>query len=1016
MDLSTSLGSEACEISVLGHSGLPAESILSVRAGATRRQKVLSKCDEPFVFCGEKNTCLGPLQVDILLPVASSGLLHGVAVGQHTVPLTPLGCVEGKPAGCTTASGARESAMSVTLNVLGTSLCSSLHRSSDEVQRYIEKHCLMDKLTDVVKQLFRLMPEDPIRFIAKAFGNASGSSPRPANDTSSGIAVPQVLSSLDWASDSLHLLPTCAAYGSCTRLLDFGSGETGFYTYEMQADDRLSTKSQKRKASFFASYVEPRDVDAFCTALTEEFGLVPGQCTESKVVVYCGATGLHRDILQHANATHQAQVFLRDAEQEISKRLGAIPVRLRLFVPSGQLEAQLELRATEWLIKRAGLLDPSCAGFMQVKGTSFSGTLSAGGGSCQMAMMSGTGHAALQVFSVPVGNRVPLVEGFFSKPVEPEELQRWRAHIRSELKRSNFPRGAVGFYVGISATFHAVNQVGLADRPISKKVVVDALREGLERLTKDDQRSVANLMLVQELLDWVFDERAILMFKRNWRVDNMEYVASWSLGMFTQQYSALMMSHPSRHPGELKKDLVAEWRLGQSAVEDRQNGCCDTLLAVPFVAWPMAPSCLLDFGSGETGLYVFEGDLVTQIVASTRTCKIADPIYEGFVAKSRCGEFADSLISQFGFQPSSARSGTHEKSEIIVGGATGHHRELLLNDMEKRAEMLDFFGEVERAMEQRLGRSVRVSIFVPSGELEAQFELRAVAWLIAQPDVDVSAGGLEDWMVRDAFQRLAAANGQDACAGTENAEAWLKSLGIRNSKVQSALQVAGADSGRSINLEAFRAAVRSEPASEVLVRRFLFSGTISAGGGSSQLSLTGCSIQSTAQLFSMPLGNRLPILESMFSTPVTNDEKCLWVERIRDSLASSKYPQALCGLFVGISAVYHACKQAGLADRVVGKLEVIKGLSDALAKLDGTDHRQVANLMLVKELIAYAFHDERSCFLFKRNWHAGGSSHVATWTLGWYVSQFEGDFEVREGCVTNMQRIARGRQVRAGAK
>jgi len=630
-----------------------------------------------------------------------------------------------------------------------------------------------------------------------------------------------------------------------------------------------------------------------------------------------------------------------------------------------------------------------------------------------MAMMSGTGRAALQVFSVPVGNRVPLVEGFFSKPVQPEELQRWRVHIRSELHKSNFPRGALGFYVGISATFHAVNQVGLADRPISKKAVVDALGAGLENVKQDDQRSLANLTLVQELLDWVFDERATFMFKRSWNIDNMEYIASWSLGMFTQQYSALMMSHPSRHPCELRKDVIAEWRLGHAA--DLQRPGHDTLLAVPFIAWPMAPSCLLDFGSGETGLYVFEGDLVTQMVASTHAGKIAEPIYEGFVAKSRCGEFADNLINQFGFEPSSASSGTHGKSEIVVGGATGHHRELLLNDMEKRAKMLDFFGEVERAMEQRLGRHVRVSVFVPSGELEAQFELRAVAWLIAQPDVDVSTGGLEDWMMQDAFQRLAAVNGQDSWVDIENAEARLKSLGIHKSKVQSALKRVDADSGGSIKFEDFAAAVRSDPSLEVLVRRCLFSGTISAGGGSSQLSLTSCSIQSTAQLFSMPLGNRAPIVQSMFSTPVTNDEKCLWVERIRDSLAHSKYPQALCGLFVGISAVYHACKQAGLADRVVGKLEVIKGLSDALSKLDGTDHRQVANLMLVKELISYSFDDERSCFLFKRNWHAGGSSHVATWTLGWYVSQFEGDYEVREGCVTNMQRIARGRHVRAGA-
>jgi len=72
----------------------------------------------------------------------------------------------------------------------------------------------------------------------------------------------------------------------------------------------------------------------------------------------------------------------------------------------------------------------------------------------------------------------------------------------------------------------------------------------------------------------------------------------------------------------------------------------------------------------------------------------------------------------------------------------------------------------------------------------------------------------------------------------------------------------------------------------------------------------------------------------------------------------------------------------------------------------------VANLTLVKEIITWVFDDERSCLLFKRNWTAGGNSHVAGWTLGLYVTQFEGDREARERSCVSIQRLFRGMRMR----
>merc|ERR1719433_1492662 len=238
--------------------------------------------------------------------------------------------------------------------------------------------------------------------------------------------------------------------------------------------------------------------------------------------------------------------------------------------------------------------------------------------------------------------------------------------------------------------------------------------------------------------------------------------------------------------------------------------------------------------------------------------------------------------------------------------------------------------------------------------------------------------------------------------------ARLNALGILEEEARSALYRADEDGTKTLDFNEFCTAVREEGALQALVRRCCFSGTISAGGGSSQLTLNGCMRSSMAQLFSMPTGNRVPIAQRLFSTPITWEERCDWVARIRDSLRSSQFPQGVQGLFIGISAMYYSAKTAGIADRIVTKKEAMKALADTLAHTDSTDHRCIANLTLAQEILRFVFADERSCFLFKRNWHADGTSYVAGWVLGWYVTQYEGDTDVREQAVCDIQRVSRG--------
>jgi len=916
--------------------------------------------------------------------------------------------------------------------------------------------------------------------------------------------------------ESLHVLPACVSPKVPTRLLDFCSGETGFYVYEMDDDSmRLAVRASKRNEPFFASFVEPWRISAFCDALIEEFELRPDG---GELALFAGATGLHRDLLMSKrDGSEHAKNFLQEAQHALSGRLGGKPVKIWLFVPSGLLEAQLELCATEWLVGRARLCDDdsgdgggggaaggssngggakgkegvlpetlvrgvfqqldrtgsgvltredmqrlmshspsgkadeaagvadepggdprggqkmeeisfddfestleSSEGMQQaVQTLAFSGTLSVGSVSCQMAMMSGNSMPSLQLFTVPVGSRVPLVEGDFSKPVRPEELKTWRGRVRAELGRANFPRGLRGLFVGISVAFHAARAAGLADRIVGRNAALAGLQAALERLDPEDQHSAASLTLVHELLQWAFDEAACLLFKRRWVVGEEELAATWTLGLFTQQHRALVAEQAPhrRKQWRVNKERVLSASASLSTGSLRNSvGADNRLFEVPFVAWPLVPSYLLDIGSGELGVYVYEADLVRGLVKTTRQTKIQDPFYENFVVKNRVEDFAKLVVREFGIEP-----GPGPRHEVIAGGTTGLHREMLLSDPEKRDEIFKFIGKVEEELTLKLGRQTVMRIFVPSGELEAQFELRGVEWLIGQANIDVQVDVVDGWMVEKAFGYLTAADGGVSSDGVpsqatgveiECMRARLKSLGIHEGEAHAALHRADANQSKTVDYGEFAAAVQEERTLQALVRRCCFCGTISAGGGSSQLTLTGCVRNSVAQMFSMPIGNRLPVVQRLFSTPVTWEERGDWVERIRDALRSGHFPQGVEGLFVGISAMYHAAKVAGITERIVPKREAMKAFADSLAKLDASDHRNIANLTLVQEIIRWVFDDDRTSFLFKRNWNANGTSYVAGWTLGWYVMQFEGDADVREKSVCDIQRISRGACVR----
>merc|ERR1719375_146856 len=116
-----------------------------------------------------------------------------------------------------------------------------------------------------------------------------------------------------------------------------------------------------------------------------------------------------------------------------------------------------------------------------------------------------------------------------------------------------------------------------------------------------------------------------------------------------------------------------------------------------------------------------------------------------------------------------------------------------------------------------------------------------------------------------------------------------------------------------------------------------------------------------------------------------------WREKVRGGIKDSV--TGLEGLFVGIGAAFHAAKEAGIAGELLQQPVAIaalrRRLKDAMAQQGQNElkkeHRTIANLVLVIELISHVLH-EKSWLIFRREWDLSGNPGVvANWTLGWYL-------------------------------
>jgi len=111
------------------------------------------------------------------------------------------------------------------------------------------------------------------------------------------------------------------------------------------------------------------------------------------------------------------------------------------------------------------------------------------------------------------------------------------------------------------------------------------------------------------------------------------------------------------------------------------------------------------------------------------------------------------------------------------------------------------------------------------------------------------------------------------------------------------------------------------------------------------------------------------------------------------------WPSGLRGIFVGIASTSYAAKECGMGQRLIPKAEAIAHLTTRIGEeylLEFPPHRErskhieqhqqrIANLSMVRCMVSRLLHDDAWLY-FRREWTVlGGSSFVATWSLGVFL-------------------------------
>lgn len=344
----------------------------------------------------------------------------------------------------------------------------------------------------------------------------------------------------------------------------------------------------------------------------------------------------------------------------------------------------------------------------------------------------------------------------------------------------------------------------------------------------------------------------------------------------------------------------------------------------------------------------------------------------------------------------------------IFLGPTGGNRDKLITSRQTAEKVVQWRGKVEQILNENLqiehaGIQVDFLFFVPTAEDEATYELIATEFLVQRGDLRVSDiptghnkvpfAGAE---LNQALMRAGKARAKSGGSGTMfSFQEFIREFQdlmdseIDEAKMKEWFDLAKDEDSLFAEAAALSEVIREEPQlMRALIKNRLFNGTLSAGGGSCQItvkpdheervqlqrpgiagnrpnsppdghlstsgqpppltarSTSGHSNQvlRTSEFHSVSVGNKTPLIAdpsgyAMFpkTDPITKDLLDAWREKIKDNLVNKDLPYKLQGnlrgVYVGISAIFYAAKSANCQELLLPKAEFLKRLEAKLEDL-----------------------------------------------------------------------------------
>jgi len=156
------------ELEVLRTTGIPDSSIISIRAGSTRRQAQISALEHPFKFPCKPEECAS-FKVDILGQIGTARWSFDPAEDTYTLPLEPSGRI---PIEALNAGGAMEVAFAIRrmTDDCGAESGESnawRHRKEIAARDYLEEHNLVNFMQGLLQSLMKEKPDDPYAYLTR---------------------------------------------------------------------------------------------------------------------------------------------------------------------------------------------------------------------------------------------------------------------------------------------------------------------------------------------------------------------------------------------------------------------------------------------------------------------------------------------------------------------------------------------------------------------------------------------------------------------------------------------------------------------------------------------------------------------------------------------------------------------------------------------------------------------------------------------------------------------------------